>query len=236
MNIAEKILRKIAYPRYQYAKTYAQGGEDILIELGLRMAGVTNPTYLDIGTNHPIHYNNTYLLYLKGAKGVCVEPNPIFNKLIAKYRPLDKVLNIGVGISNTETLDFYILNPDVLSTFDKNDADKMVAQKTAKIGNIVKVPVLTINEIIEKNFENQPDLISIDVEGWNQQIVESFDFTKYRPKVFCIETLTFTMDYTNAKIMPIIDKLIANDYWVFGDTFINTIFVDGRIVKQRLTY
>ncbi len=233
MNIAEKILKKFYYPRYQFAETYAQGGEDILIELGLRMAKVVNPIYLDIGTNHPIHYNNTYLFYQKGAKGVCVEPNPIFNKTIAKYRPLDKILNIGVGISNTESLDFYILNPDVLSTFDKNDVQKMSEQKTAIVEKIIKVPILTINEIIAQNFENQPDLISIDVEGWNQQIVESFDFTKFRPKVFCIETLTFTMDYTNAKIIPIINTLIANDYWILGDTFINTIFIDGRIVEQR---
>jgi FkbM family methyltransferase len=234
ITIVEKLLRKIAYPRYQFAQTYAQGGEDILIERGLKMAGVAFPTYLDIGTNHPIHGNNTYLLYKNGARGVCVEPNPKFNEWIKKYRPQDKILNIGVGVSDSQSIDFYVITPDVLSTFDKEEAERFSHEGIVEIKEIIKVPVMTINQIIDNNFETQPDLISVDVEGWNQQIIESFDFSRFRPKVFCIETITFTMDNTGAKMMSIINRLIQNDYWILGETYVNTVFIDGRIVKQRL--
>jgi FkbM family methyltransferase len=233
MNLIIRLFRKIMFPHYQFTQTYAQGGEDILINKGLEMVGVTHPTYLDIGTNHPIHGSNTYLLYQQGSKGVCVEPNPKFNKLMKKYRPNDTVLNIGVGIQSNQKKDFYVLIPDVLSTFDEEDARQLSRQGIVKIKEIIEVPVLTINQIIEANFTIQPDIISIDVEGWNQQIIESFDFSRFRPKIFCIETITFTVDNTGVKLMTIINQLIQHDYWILGETYVNTIFIDGRIVKKR---
>ena len=233
-KIAKKIINRLFPKPLPFTQTYAQGGEDILIAMGLKMANITHPTYLDIGTNHPISLNNTYLLYEKGASGVCVEPNPVFNNLIKKHRPKDMILNLGVGKVSGETLDFYVLIPDVLSTFDAKEVEELSQQGHITVKEIIKVPTLSINDIIEKHCVQLPDIVSIDVEGWNQDIVESFDFTRCRPSVFCIETITFTMDSTGAKIMPIINRMIENGYWILGETHINTIFIDGRVVKQRI--
>lgn len=229
----ERVFRKIFYPKYQFTPSYAQSGEDILIERGLKMTGVKKATYLDIGSNHPITLSNTYLLYTKGAKGVCVEPNPIFNSLMKKYRPNDKLLNIGVSNENQESIKFYNVKPHVLSTFDRLEVEQLIEKGIVEIQEILEIPVFTINQIIEEHFQNTPDLISVDVEGWNQEIIESFDFSLYRPKVFCIETITFTTNNTGLKIMPILNYLKKNGYWILGETYVNTIFIDGHLAEQR---
>src|SRR5690348_15604960 len=62
--------------------TYAQCGEDVIVGFLLGWLNISEPTYLDIGANDPIQYNNTYALYQRGFRGVCVEPNPtLFERL-----------------------------------------------------------------------------------------------------------------------------------------------------------
>jgi hypothetical protein len=50
-----------------------------------RRQDLTAPVqYLDIGTNHRVVSNNTFLFYRTGSSGVCVEPNPAFANLIRR--------------------------------------------------------------------------------------------------------------------------------------------------------
>lgn len=60
------------------------------------MIGLTKPYYLDIGASAPIYLNNTYFFYQQGAKGICVEADPLRCKVINRIRPRDKCLNLGV--------------------------------------------------------------------------------------------------------------------------------------------
>lgn len=69
-----------------------------------------------------------------------------------------------------------------------------------------------------------PNLISIDVEGLDLQILKTLNFEKYRPEVFCIETLQHSKNYTETKNQDLISFLETQDYFVYADTYINTIF------------
>ena len=66
-------------------------------------------------------------------------------------------------------------------------------------------------------------------EGLDLEVLQSFDFNKCRPPVFCVETLTYTETEAVQKIPDIIKYMESHDYFVFADTYLNTIFVD----KQR---
>jgi hypothetical protein len=65
------------------------------------------------------------------------------------------------------------------------------------------------------------------------QILQSLDLDKWRPEVFCIETLTYTEDKTERKLREIIDHMLGKDYMVYADTYINTIFVDRKTWQRR---
>jgi hypothetical protein len=63
--------------------------------------------------------------------------------------------------------------------------------------------------------------------------IDSFDFTRFRPEVFCIETLTYSEDQTGQKNQGIYDVMKQNDYVVYADTNLNTIFVDEKTWLSR---
>ena len=123
------------------------------------------------------------------------------------------------------------MSADVLSTFSKEEAKSIVSQGTYKIDKVVSVPLVNINTIIKNNFTRTPDFISIDIEGMDYSILKSFDFSRHRPAVFCAETLKYDEHGRAPKIKEIIDLMIDNDYFIFADTYINTIFLDKKIWK-----
>lgn len=102
-----------------------------------------------------------------------------------------------------------------------------------RIEMIIKLPLVPVNRILEQHFEVCPNLISLDIEGLDFQILSSMDFDKWRPEVFCIETLTYTEDKTERKLDEIIEYMKGKNYMVYGDTYINTIFVDRQAWLHR---
>lgn len=215
--------------------SYSQTGEDLIIDFIFEQLNVQQPSYLDLGAHHPFYLSNTYLFYKKGGKGVNVEPDPFLIKRFRKSRKNDINLNVGIGFNDSEKIaDFYIMSARALNTFSKEEAIKVQNYGTYKIEQTVKVPILSVNKIIEEYFPSTcPNFISIDVEGLDYEIIKSFDFNKFRPDVFCIETITYTEDKSEHKIREIYDYLSSKGYFAYADTYINTIFVNTLRWKSR---
>jgi FkbM family methyltransferase len=220
----KNIVYEFIAPPYNQYKSFSQAGEDGIIKYVFSQLNIQTPNYLDIGTNHPYHGNNTFVFYKNGSQGVCIEANPELIPLIEKYRPNDICLNIGVGIEETE-IELSIFEISGISTFSLTDSEER--QKTHKLKKCVRIQVLTINKVMEKYFNHvAPNLISIDVEGLDFQILKMLDFKKYRPEVICIETVKFSPIKPEEKELDILPFMLDNDYFLFGDTFINSVFVD----------
>ncbi len=232
MDRLKRRLKKLAgIPSYK--RSYAQCGEDIIVDYLLRQLGIHKPSYLDLGANHPVHLSNTYLFYLRGGKGVCVEPDPILHEGFRKQRMRDTCINAGVGITKAQYADFYIMSSSTLNTFSKEDATRFQGYGSHHIEQIIQVPLIPINDILAEHFPSSLDFVSLDIEGMDLEVLKDFDFTTYRPKVFCVETLSYAEDKTEEKLTTTIEYLLNQNYSVYADTYINTIFVDGGSWKQR---
>lgn len=223
---------------HQCPVTYSQMGEDIIIKFIFDNV-IKSPLkfYFDFGANFPVKISNTYYFYyMSDASGVCIEANPCLAGIFAEERPRDTVLNLGLVSENMlrafpDGMDFYILDADGLSGFDKEQANRYAAEGVAKIMDVVNVPVTTINALFEKYYNNDVDFVSLDIEGMELDILKDLDFEKYRPKVFCIETV----DNECGKIIKnnrIFDFMLSKGYEMVADTFINTIFIDGIYLKR----
>jgi len=212
--------------------SYSQCGEDLIIQQLFIALGIDRIRYLDIGAHHPSYLSNTYYFYLQGNDGVCVEPDPLLFKLFPKLRPRDTHLNCGVGATEGAAV-FYIMSTPGLNTFSSEEANRYSASGNHAIRKKMKIEIKTVNHIIERNFSECPDLISLDIEGWDLVVLKSLDFLRYRPKVFCIETLSYTEDNSERKLTEIIEFMHENDYVTYADTYINTIFVDRNCWKSR---
>jgi len=229
-NIFRKITNRFVFPHSQLV--YAQSGEDLIVAHLFYKLGIKKPYYLDIGANHPIFISNTYYFYLRGGRGVCVEPNPYLFKKIKAKRPGDIVLNAGVGIDRQIEADFYLFPKKThgLSTFSKREADywkETGMRKEGKIAyeRIIKVPLHNINTIIHEYCSRTPDFISIDIEGLDLAVLQTFNFETYTPLVFCVETLCYDEKQNEYKNKELIEFMIVNGYQVYADTHVNTIFL-----------
>ena len=226
-------LRKVKYDyQVNYRKSYSQCGEDVIIEHLLNVIGLNKLYYLDLGAHHPSYLSNTYYFYKKGLEGVCVDADPTLISAFEKIRRRDIILNLGVGLEKS-VLDFYLMSSKTLNTFSKTEAERYVSYGNQQIEKVIKVEIETVNSIIKKYCKKVPNLVSLDVEGLDFMILQSFDFDQFRPEIFCIETLSYTEDKTERKLTKIIDLMNQKGYMVYADTYINTIFVDKSIWANR---
>lgn len=213
--------------------SYSQCGEDLILKYLFMVLGIDHVSYLDVGAHHPTYLSNTYLFYETGGQGVCVEPDPSLFAEFPKKRPRDIHLNCGVGTVSGEA-DFFVMSASTLNTFSKDEAERYQSYGKQRILKTIKMELRTVDEIIDKYFGKCPNLVSLDVEGMDYVILQHFNFNKYRPQVFCLETLSYTEDKTERKLTEIIDLMHANGYMTYADTYINTIFVDNLTWKNRL--
>lgn len=225
----KELIRQSVYslinPPYVPA-SYSQAGEDGVVGFLFMDKGISKISYLEIGTNIPDSGNNTYLFYKNGSRGVCVEADKTLIPLIKKIRPEDKVLNIGVAVSEQKEADFYIFDIKGINTFDKEEAEKRAASGANKILEVVSVPLININQLIKENFQTIPDFLSLDIEGLDLDVLKSLDFEKYPIPVLCVETCLYSENNIRPKDYAIIEFVLSKGYEVYADTYINTIFVN----------
>jgi FkbM family methyltransferase len=215
------------------AFSYSQCGEDLIINFIFQILQIARPSFLDLGAHHPTYLSNTYFFYERGCTGVCVEPDPMLHTEIKNKRKKDICLNVGVGTTQKTEADFFLMTSKTLNTFSKEEAERYQAYGKQKIEKVIKLPLLTVNQIINQNFTSAPNLISIDIEGLELDILKTFDFSLFKPEIFCVETLTYTEDNAERKLSEVIDYICQNGYFVYADTFINTIFVSKTAWSQR---
>lgn len=215
--------------------SYSQCGEDLILEHLFEALKIPRPSYLDIGAHDPVFLSNTFLFYTRGSRGVCVEPNPVLFERIRRKRRMDVCLNVGIGTSTEGKVPFYVMTTPTLSTFSREEADRYQGYGAEKIEKILDIPLVSVNEVVKDYFHPCPDFVSLDVEGLDLAILGAFDFARYRPAVFCVETLTYTEDRTERKIDAILEIMNAKGYMAYADTYINTIFVERESWRNRPT-
>jgi FkbM family methyltransferase len=212
--------------------SFSQCGEDrIILFLFKNELGISRPSYIDIGANHPSKFSNTALLYLMGGRGLNIEPNPELIVKFEKERPLD--INLNIGVHNKEgVFDFFLMSANTMSTFSAQEAEHLNRNTSIKLVKKTQIPVLTFSQVIDRYHEKKcPDFVNIDVEGLEMEILTSIDFQRDPPKVICIETLTYEEKKGGRKETEARDFLLQLGYELYADTRINSIFVLKKAIE-----
>ena len=179
-----KILKKIYYNKYSKT-SYSISGVDLIID---RMfAKVHKGIYIDLGCNHPIKHNNTYLLHKKGWKGINIDAD---EKSIQEFNNLRKKdYNIQALISNKKNkIKYYFYHErSALNTVDA----KLVKKRKVKPKKIIIRESKTLNDVIENSPYNNSkiNLLSIDIENHEYEALKTFRFKKYNIDCIVIEIL-----------------------------------------------
>ena len=211
-------------------RSYAQAGEDVCTEFTFRYLNITDRTYFDIGAYDPVEINNTYFFYLKGWRGVLVEPNVTMADKCREVRPEDKTITAGIGITAQREADYYLMTAPAWNTFSKTEAEhqQKATEGRVKIERVIKMPLLDVNDVMAEHFGRKaPAFLSIDAEGLHLDILKAVDYSRFRPRVICAETLV-----SGARTyMPEVAAFMASrNYVARGGSFVNTLFVDRGLI------
>lgn len=215
------VLRNSVFHRGHNRLSYSQYAEDLFIEnfFGYKKSGY----YIDIGANHPEILSNTKKFYDMGWRGVNVEPNTILYNLFLKERPGDINFNVGVGNVNGELI-FYSLDPDTLSTFEEDAAIKLIEDGSARLIEKKEIKIMKLLEVFHQIGERDVDFLSIDVEGYDMEVLKSNDWNKYRPRLVCVE------DGSGKKFCDFFKNV---GYKKIGNNGLNTFFSDKLLYDNQ---
>ncbi len=206
MKFEEKIKNRYLYKKglnffkffyfiYQYLKSkkalkkrvfYSNWGIDMLADHHFR--NKEKGIYIDVGCHQPLLNNNTLRLYERGWKGINIDLDFNTIDMFNFFRKRD--LNILAAVSDKiEEKELYFYhNRSAVNTLSKE------AGKNAKEVRIVKTT--TLNHIIDNSEykDTQIDYISIDVEGFELNVLKGLDLQKYKPKLVILEFINSSIN------------------------------------------
>ena len=168
---------------FKKKKSYAMDGEDLIVTDYFK--NKQKGFYIDVGCYHPIHRNNTFLLYKKGWNGINIDIHSFSIELFNYLRPNDFNYNFAISDKKEMIHMYFQKELSQLSTIDYDQAKKSF-QGPIKEKKIQSFP---LNEVLKfSNLENKKvDFLDIDVEGADLKVLKGLSFEKTNPELICIE-------------------------------------------------
>ncbi|MBK1827817.1 FkbM family methyltransferase [Haloferula rosea] len=175
-------------------ESYAQTGEDRIISRILGEDNIESSFYIDVGANHPTKLSNTYRLYREGFSGLIIEPNRKLVLLHRIFRSRDIQLAIGCG-DETKVLEFQHATSHVLSGFQSEGL------KAKDFSGTELMPVLPLDLIVQGLDVEEIAVLSIDVEGFDLQVVKGAAETLAKTRIVVVEH-----DEEDHELIPLIEQ------------------------------
>jgi|JTFP01.1.fsa_nt_gb FkbM family methyltransferase len=179
--------------------------------------------FVELGANNGYNQSNTFHLeYLKNWKGILIEGIPeLYN--MCKYIRINSIVEnyacVSDGFKQKEIMMRYAgLMSIVTGALKSEEKDDLHIKKGLKCQNInkeyiVKVRTSTLTNILKKHNVCKIDFLSLDVEGFELQVLKGFDVKKFKPTFICIEANFFDeIDEFLSPTHRIIDQLSHHDY------------------------
>lgn len=203
-------------------RSFSQEGEDRL--LARFFEGSAPGFYIDVGAHHPFIFSNTQIFYDSGWRGINIDALPGSMHSFARYRPRDVNLEIAIGQTRSVSK-FYVFNVPALNTFDEELA-RSRDHAPFRIERVIEIPLLPLADVLGEHLPAGTDIdfLSVDVEGWDLEVLKSNDWTRFRPKVVLAELFGSTIDEASSD--PLFVYLASVGYEPLAKTINTWLFVD----------
>lgn len=219
LNTAKKDKEKLFKTLKYMSLSSSQLRQDLFVlnQLNFKKKGF----FVEFGAADGIHYSNTLLLEKKfGWKGILAEPGRIYYKKLQSNRKCHIEKKIIWKDSKSELLFNETADPyaSTINDFSFLDINKL---SRVKSNSKYKIKTISLLDLLKKyNAPKIIDYISIDTEGSEFDILNSFNFKKYRFRIITCEVFS-----NKKKIQNLLSKngytQIFSDLSGFDNWYIN---------------
>jgi FkbM family methyltransferase len=140
-----------------------------------------------------------------------------------RVRPRD--INLEMGIASTRgSMRFFMFNDAALNTFDAELAASRNQGQYRIVGEI-EVPTDTLANVLGAQMpaDTRIDFLSVDVEGLDLPVLESNDWSRFRPVCICVEHSV--ADLLELPTEPLYRLLSPLEYRLYAKTANTLIFL-----------
>ena len=175
--------------------SYAQNFEDVMLWRAL--SHVDCGFYIDIGAHHPTIDSVSLAFYERGWTGIDVEPVPDFAALLREHRPKNEVVELALS-NDTGKISLTVVPETGLSTASSDLAAAM-AEEGEKYHDlkVLEVDQCRLSDLADFYADRAVHWMKIDVEGFEQQVLEGWDPTILRPWILVVEATVPNSEQSN---------------------------------------
>jgi len=213
-------------------RSYSQEGEDIVLRK--IFDSQLNGFYVDVGAHHPFRYSNTEYFYEHGWRGVNIDATP--GSLLAFSRVRHRDINIEAVVGTPEgEANYHLFQDAALNTMSSQRASEVRESGQSKELRQMKLPITRLDRILDRHLPASVkiDFMSIDVEGAEMDVLQSNNWTKYKPTILLVEALS-ELSLHDVLRADVTQYLEIQGYELFGRT-LNTLYFRARTTNRSLS-
>jgi FkbM family methyltransferase len=143
--------------------------------------------FVDIGAGHYRDGSNTYFLETeRGWRGIAVDAQERYAADYRSHRPATRFFPLFV--SDVSDADVRLHVPDTFPYAASDNRDFASAHRRGGEISDVRVPTITLNDLLKRERIERIDLLVMDIELAEPRALAGFDIDRYRPRLVCIES------------------------------------------------
>ncbi len=184
---------------------------------------------MDVGAHHPTWYSNTFWFYQQGWTGLNIDATPEVEALFTKTRPRDKFIQAVIGDGNE--VEFTDFSSHAYSGVTSSDiADRAAAGVSSTSTRRVKT--VRLADVLNRQLPvGQPiDFMSVDVEGYELPVLQSNDWSIYRPRAVLVE-VSNAVTLAEVCSSPVVSFLTGHGYTPLLRTGLTVTFARSDLLE-----
>lgn len=161
--------------------SYSDNGMDMVVA---KMFGDFVGHACDVGANDGLCNSNSLHLEEHGWTVLCIEPNPLLASAGKLRRKLWREVACSGSDVEVETFFAYKAHPTFASWSSISARDE---QASGVERDTFKIKTRRLDRLLEEAGFPKLDFLTVDVEGWEKEVMAGFTAERWKPKVIVLE-------------------------------------------------